>query len=43
MKLCLVLSLSFFVHVLLRQCYVAMPSGYTLVITRALGLHALGT
>ena len=27
--------------VLLGQCYVAMPSGYKLVITRALGLHGI--
>ncbi len=27
--------------VLLRQCYVAMPSGYKLVITRALGMHGI--
>ena len=39
MELCLELSLSSFCAVyivLLRQCYVAMPSGYKLVITRAL-------
>ena len=45
MELCLELSLSFFVLfiyiVLLGQCYVAMPSGYKLVITRALGLHGI--
>ena len=27
--------------VLLGQCYVAMPSGYKLVITRELGLHGI--
>ena len=27
--------------VLLRQCYVAMPSGYKLVITHALGMHGI--
>ena len=27
--------------VLLKQCYVAMPSGYKLVITRALGMHGI--
>ena len=27
--------------VLLGQCYVAMPSGYKLVITRALRLHGI--
>ena len=44
MELCLELSLSSFCAVyivLLRQCYVAMPSGYKLVITRALGLHGI--
>ncbi len=38
------LSLSSFCAVyivLLRQCYVAMPSGYKLVITRALGMHGI--
>ena len=44
MELCLELSLSSFCAVyivLLRQCYVAMPSGYKLVITRALGMHGI--
>ena len=44
MELCLELSLSFFCAVyivLLGQCYVAMPLGYKLVITRALGLHGI--
>ena len=43
-ELCLELSLSSFCAVyivLLRQCYVAMPSGYKLVITRALGMHGI--
>ncbi len=44
MELCLGLSLSFcavLFIVLLRQCYVAMPSGYKLVITCALGMHGI--
>ena len=44
MELCLELSLSSFCAVyivLLRQYYVAMPSGYKLVITRALGMHGI--
>ncbi len=45
MKLCLELSLSSFCAVyivlLLRQCYVALLSGYKLVITRALGMHGI--
>ena len=44
MELCLELSLSSFCAVyivLLRQCYVAMPSGYKLVITRALRMHGI--
>ena len=44
MELCLELSLSSFCAVyivLLKQCYVAMPSGYKLVITRALGMHGI--
>ena len=42
MELCLEVVSVFFCAVyivLLGQCYVAMPSGYKLVITRALGLH----
>ena len=35
-----VVSVIFLCRLLLRQCYVAMPSGYKLVITRALGMHA---
>ena len=44
MELCLELSLSSFCAVyivLLGQCYVAMPSGYKLVITHALGMHGI--
>ena len=44
MELCLEVVSVFFCAVyivLLGQCYVAMPSGYKLVITRALGLHGI--
>ena len=36
-----VVSVIFLCSLYLRQCYVAMPSGYKLVITRALGMHGI--